>query len=309
LPGIWFIKNNFSGDISIAKDNVKVSVLNHETGKIMKLGLEEYVVGVVAAEMPASFPLEALKAQAVAARTYAVKRLQLPDPRVRQKNKEADLITDPAINQAWISTTEMEKRWGKWNYGRNKNKILKAVAATQGEVVVYRGQLIDPVYHASCGGSHTENSEEVWKFSIPYLKGVPCTGHTDRHNSKVTFVNFNEFSSKLGINSSSIQVSKTMTQGKILKTGEKTKTGRVKNVWVNGKQMSGVELRSKLGLPSTRFNWQVTNNGVEFISNGYGHGIGMCQYGAADLAEQGKAYNQILYHYFTGVKVVHIKKG
>lgn len=302
---LWF---TFGVDqkISITEDKVKLHLLNHQTGEVLEIGLEEYVVGVVAAEMPVSFPIEALKAQAVAARTYAVKRLQVPDPRVKNVNSEADLSTDSTINQAWINTTEMKKRWGKWNYAKNKSKIVQAVEETRGTVLVYKEQLIDPVYHASCGGKGTENSGEVWKFSVPYLQGVSCTGHTDRHQATVMTFDFQKIDTLLGTDLSSLPVSKIQKSRDILQS-EKSATGRVKTLTVHGKEISGTELRSKLGLPSTRFTWKVGEKGIEFETNGYGHGVGMCQYGAAALAEEGKNCEGILKHYYTGGQLAHLK--
>lgn len=304
---VWFTFGMMDEKISIAEEKVKLHILNHQTGEVLEIGLEEYVAGVVAAEMPASFPLEALKAQAVAARTYAVKRLQVPDPRVKNVNREADLSTDSTINQAWISPTEMKKRWGKWNYAKNKRKIVQAVEETRGTVLVYKEQLIDPVYHASCGGNCTENSGEVWKFSVPYLQGVSCTGHSDRHQATVITFDFQKIDALLGTELSSLPVSKRQKGRDILQNSEKSATGRVKTLTVGGKKISGTELRSKLGLPSTRFTWKVGENGIEFETNGYGHGVGMCQYGAAELAEKGKNCEAILKHYYTGVQLAHLK--
>ncbi|MDD2400940.1 MAG: stage II sporulation protein D [Clostridia bacterium] len=303
---VWYFSYE-NDDVSIYEDKVRVSVLNHETRQLMELGLEEYVVGVVAAEMPTSFPLEALKAQAVAARTYAVKRLQIPDPRVKEKNKEADLSTDHNINQAWISTDEMKKRWGKWNYKSYREKIVQAVEETKGKVLVYNEQLIDPVYHASCGGKGTDDSEDVWKFDVPYLRGVKCTGHEDSHNAVIKFIKFEDFDSGLSTNISTLAVSKMQGGNKILNIKGKTKSGRVKSVMINGKEISGAKLRTCLQLKSTRFAWKIVNGGIQFETNGYGHGVGMCQYGAADLARNGKGYADILKHYYTGVKIAVIK--
>lgn len=304
---LWLIFSEPNEQISITEDKVVLSVLNHETDQLLKIGLEEYVVGVVAAEMPASFSLEALKAQAVAARTYAVKRLQVPDPRVKAVNREGDLSTNPAINQAWISTAEMKKRWGKWNYSKNKRKIVQAVGETRGTVLIYNGQLIDPVYHASCGGGSTENSGEVWKFNVPYLKRVSCTGHTDRHHSMVKVFALQKIDVLLGTDLSSLPVSKIQRGDSLLKISEKSDTGRVKTLTVGGKNISGTEIREKLGLQSTRFTWEIGENGIQFETNGYGHGVGMCQYGADELAENGKNYEAILKHYYTGVQLGRLK--
>jgi stage II sporulation protein D len=295
-------------EIKISEDLVCVKIWDAESGKLLEMGLEAYVLGVVAAEMPASFPLEALKAQAVAARTYAVQRLQVPDPRVKTLHQEADLSSDPAVNQAWISTSEMKKRWGKWNYATHRDKIRQAVEETKGQVLIYKGQLIDPVYHASCGGKQTENSAEVWKFAVPYLQGVPCTGHQDRHNAASLFFTLENCDVLLGTKLSALPASKFQKEQAVFQIKEKSSTGRVKTVVIGGKTFSGTELRAQLNLPSTRFTCKKGSNGLNFTSNGYGHGVGMCQYGAADLATAGKSYQEILQHYYTGVQMGRLQK-
>ncbi len=295
-------------EIKISEDLVFVKLWDVESTQLLEIGLEAYVLGVVAAEMPASFPLEALKAQAVAARTYAVKRLQVPDPRVKTFHQAAQLSSDPAVNQAWISTSEMKKRWGKWNYATHRKKIKQAVEETQGEVLLYKGQLIDPVYHASCGGKQTENSAEVWKFALPYLKGVSCTGHQDRHHSTPLFFTWENCDDLLGTKLAALPVSKLQKEQVVFQIKEKSFTGRVKAVMIGGKAFSGVELRTQLNLPSTRFACQLGNEGLHIISNGYGHGVGMCQYGAADFAAKGKNYQEILQHYYSGVQMGSLQK-
>lgn len=290
-------------EIKINQDLVRVRVWEEESGQLLEMGLEGYVVGVVAAEMPASFSLEALKAQAVAARTYAMQRLQVPDPRVKALHQQANLSSDPAVNQAWISTEEMKKRWGKWNYAQNLAKIRQAVEETLGEVLIYNAQLIDPLYHASCGGKGTENSGEVWQFDVPYLQGVACTGHQDRHHTTPHFFSLEACDRLLGTNLSALPASKLQKNQDVFRVVEKSSTGRVKTMKLGSKDFSGAELRTLLNLPSTRFTCKSETKGLQFTSNGYGHGVGMCQYGAADMAANGKNYKEILRYYYTGVQI------
>ncbi len=286
---------------------MRVHLLCHQNNKIIELGLEEYIVGVVAAEMPASFPPEALKAQAVAARTYAVKRLQAPDPRIKELSLQADLSSDPAINQAWIDNEEMKKRWGITGYNTYKKKIVDAVLATRGKVLLYQGELIDPVYHASCGGNGTENSGEVWKYDIPYLQGVPCSGHPEGNKEATVVFQLNDLDRLLGTQLTALPAAKLKTGSSGLIVKEKTATGRVKTVSFAGKTISGTEVRSKLGLSSTWFSWQVENRALKFTTKGYGHAVGMCQYGAKALALAGKNYEGILLHYYTGVTLGRVE--
>jgi len=294
-------------DLHINGDIHKIRLYDQQSSQVLELGLEEYVVGVVAAEMPASFELEALKAQAVAARTYAVKRLQVPDPRVKELNAQADLSSDPNINQAWISDSEMKKRWGQWNYSANRQKIIQAVEATAGKVAVFGGQLIDPSYHASCGGNGTENSGDVWKYQIPYLQRVQCNKHLTANHEEVLALSIKEFSQKLDVNIGAVPASKIFGYSKALQVKEKTSSGRLKAVSYGGRSFTGSELRSRLGLKSTLLEWKIEGTTINLMTRGYGHGFGICQYGAWALAEEGKTHHQILSHYYQGISIANLK--
>jgi stage II sporulation protein D len=273
----------------------------------VELGLEEYLVGVVAAEMSVSFPLEALKAQAVAARTYAVKRLQIPDPRIKNMDLRADLTSDSTINQAWISSAQMQERWGKQHYLGRKNIITQAVLETRGEVLIYEGQLIDPVYFSSCGGRGTEDSGNVWKYDIPYLQAVPCSGHPNGNKEAVHVFKISEVNTLVGSKLAALPSGKSSAQPAGVKTLEKSEAGRIKSLQFGGKTLSGEELRSRIGLPSTIFSMEVVGGNIKFSSVGYGHGVGMCQYGAAARAEEGKNYLEILKYYYQGVELATVK--
>ena len=307
LPLALLILFREAEETRIEGDTVTVRLLLPENKKVLRLGLEEYVAGVVAAEMPASFPLEALKAQAVAARTYAVKRLQLPDPRVKALNPEADLSSDPSINQAWISGEEMKKRWGTFNYGFYKKKITRAVVETKGKVLVYGGQLIDPVYHASCGGCGTENSEEVWTNKIPYLRRVACSNHPAGNKEAEFAFRLTDLERLLGFSPGTLPASRLAGGKGTILVKERTVSGRVRSVLMGGKVLSGAEMRFKLNLPSTWFECVIENETVTFRTRGYGHGVGMCQYGAAALAHEGTDFAGILSYYYRGVSIASLK--
>lgn len=305
---VWLVSPGDS-TIEIREDTNKIRLYDHLTGAVIELGLEEYVVGVVAAEMPASFHLEALKAQAVAARTYAVKRLQVPDPRVKVLSPLADISSDHLINQAWISDEEMNKRWGKWNYAANKKKIIQAVEETWGEVAIYDNQLIDPSYHASCGGIGTENSGDVWKYQVPYLQRVECRNHPKGNHETVVAMTIKNLAAKLGVKSSAVPASKVFGYTKALQVTEKTSAGRIKSLTFGGQTFTGSELRSKLDLKSTRVEWKIENDIVKFETLGYGHAVGMCQHGANAMAQDGKNYKQILRHYYQGTSLAKLKQS
>lgn len=294
-------------ELRVEEDTVLVRLYLHEEGRIIQIGLEEYLVGVVGAEMPGSFPLEALKAQAVAARTYAVKRLQIPDPRIKNIDLRADLSTDSTINQAWLSSAQMQERWGKNNYIPRKNLITQAVLETRGEVLIFEGQLIDPVYFSSCGGRGTEDSGNVWKYDIPYLQSVPCSGHPDGNKEAVNVFKISEVNNLVGSKLSGLPSGKSTTQPAGVKTLEKSAAGRIKSLQFGGKTLSGEELRSRIGLPSTIFDMEIVGGNIKFTSVGYGHGVGMCQYGAAARAQEGLNYLEILKYYYQGVELATVK--
>jgi len=294
-------------EVKITTLEKTINVFSDQTSKLMQMDFEEYIVGVVAAEMPASFELEALKAQAVAARTYAYKRLIEPNERIKQLHPQADVVTNPNICQAWTSEEELKKKWGYWDYKRYKNKINKAVQETSGEILVYEGKIIDPVYHASCGGGKTEDSAEVWKYNFPYLTSVECTNHQDKHFREAKTIPFRNLDVALATNLQTVPVSKLQGNSNYIKVLETTKAGRVKSINIGGKIFSGTEIRTKLGLKSTWFTWEINKDSITFITRGFGHAVGMCQYGANEFAKQGKTYNQILKHYYRGVKIVKMK--
>lgn len=304
----WVLSGPWKDDERILLEDEKITVrlLIPEKNELKESGLEEYVIGVVAAEMPASFPLEALKAQAVAARTYTVKRLQVPDPRVKALNLQADISSDPVMSQAWISSEEMKKRWGAFNYFLYRKKITQAVLETRGKLLTYEGELIDPVYFSSCGGVGTENSEDVWKFAIPYLRRVPCVQHNDKHREEVRTVSLKKIDDIFGTRLNALPAAKMSGKAGI-SISEKSASGRVKAMTIGGKTVTGAELRTKLGLPSTRFEWEAAGGDIKFITHGSGHGVGMCQYGAAALAESGKKYSEILAYYYTGAVLSALK--
>ncbi|SHE96613.1 stage II sporulation protein D [Desulforamulus putei] len=279
-----------------------VKMYNHLTGQIQPIPLEEYLIGVVAAEMPASFPVEALKAQAVAARTYIMQRLA-PGGVQNARRPAADVSSDPREGQAWISREEMQKRWGKIKSLEYYYKIKWAVDSTRGQVITYKSQLIFPAFHASCGGG-TENAEEVWVTAAPYLKGVPCPHCADPDPERQVTYTLAELDKKLKTNLSAMPVS--TIKNKALAVIQETATGRPKEIRIGDKTYPATMLRELLNLRSTRISWSIEGDQITFTTRGYGHGVGLCQYGAKGMALQGKSYEQILKHYYTGVEITTI---
>lgn len=282
-----------------------IKVYFHESGQTESIPLEEYLVGVVAAEMPALFEPEALKAQAVAARTYALKRLGQEN----QFHQGADICTSHIHAQAWISKAQMQKKWGKLSFEANFAKIQRAVQETAGLVVVYDGKLIDPVYHATCGSKGTENSEEVWKYPVPYLKGVNCfEGQNIKAAKGEIIVSLKQLDKIFGTDVSSRAVL-TKQGSKPFEVLAKTPRGRVKKIRVGEKVFTGGQFRASLGLRSTDFNWKIDGDKVQFTTNGNGHAVGMCQYGANHLAKDKNDFKKILTYYYKQVRIVQYSEG
>ena len=269
-----------------------INVYNTETEKLMQLEMETYIAGVVAAEMPASFELDALKAQAVAARTFALKRMNVPNSNVKALHSDAQISTSPTTCQAWISDDEQRERWRK-DYTKWHQKIIQAVTETAGEVLCYDGVLIDPVYHASCGGGATESAEYVWGNAKPYLVSVPCNHPADQHSGVTMAISQAELMEKLDLQSNAVNVI----------AEERTPSNRLKTMLVGDNAIQGSELRNALGLKSTLIDWRIVGNQMIVTTNGYGHGAGMCQNGANYYAQLGYNYQQILQHYYRGAVV------
>ncbi len=275
-----------------------VQVYNTETGKLMAMDLEQYLVGVVAAEMPASFDEEALKAQAVAARTFTVSRMLHPNPNVTALNPLAQLSTSPETCQAWIDKEEQKARWGK-QYRTYHQKIAQAVADTAGEVLRYDGMLIEPLYHASCGGGKTEDAKNVWGNAKPYLVSVDCQHPPDPHSKTKISMTLEDMAGKLELS----DAIPAMASGDYMQVLSSTDADRVTEIRVGNQIFTGAEFREALQLKSSLFSWNVEGDTITFITNGYGHGVGLCQYGANYYAGKGDGYQQILSRYYPGTQL------
>lgn len=268
-----------------------VSLWDAKTQTLLSLTLEEYVEGVVAAEMPASFHIEALKAQAVAARTYAYRRIIRGD--TIPEHPEANLSTDYSSGQAWISWTDFLQRYGLFEGRRLQRKIQNAVRKTAGLIATYDAEPILAVYHSTSGG-RTENSEHYWNEALPYLRSVadPFGTNSPHHYSTASF--------------SPAELARLLevTDARDIRIVERYPSGRVKTVEAGGQWFSGRTVRQKLGLKSTWFSVESIGGQVVFSVWGYGHGVGMSQYGAHGMAEQGYGYEEILKYYYQDIELV-----
>jgi stage II sporulation protein D len=262
--------------------------------KVLRLPLEEYVCGVVSAEMPAEFPKEALKAQAVAARTYAVKNMRQFGGSGAADGR-ADISDDHSVNQAWLPQAELKKRWGK-KYWQYEEKIRAAVQETDGEIICYKNKPIDALFHAA-SGERTASAEEVWGDGRPYLKSVKSPeDKQDEKIRRVKSMELGELLSLLGEDSLAANAG-----GTALEITAYTESGRVKEARLAEKVFSGSEVRRLLGLRSADFSIEISDGRAEITTYGYGHGVGMSQYGAAALAAQGGRYDEILKYFYTDV--------
>ncbi|MDO5549180.1 MAG: stage II sporulation protein D [Eubacteriales bacterium] len=270
-------------------------------GSVQEMNLEEYVAGVTAAEMPASFPEEALKAQAIAARTFAQsKRISDGD----DTHPDADVCDDYTHCAAYLDLdTQAEEQWGseadEW-----RAKIEQAVQETRGEIVTYQGEPITAVFHAACS-EETESAVDVWGADIPYLVSVESTGDDacPDYTSSVTF-GAEEFRQLM------LQKYEDINLTGMPKTWftdfERADAGNVLRCTVGGVHAKGTTLRSLLGLRSTNFTVSTTETSITFETTGYGHAVGMSQYGAKGMAEEGKTCEEILTHYYTDTEISKI---
>ena len=269
--------------------NNYVKVKKEKTNEIIEVPFEDYVVGVVAGEMPASFPEESLKAQAVAARSYVLKKME------NNKDKDYD-VYDSIKDQVYLDEEALKKNWGN-KYTEYINKLKKAVFDTKGEYLTYNDEIIKAFFFSTSNGK-TENCEEVFQETLPYLKSVDSKWDSVSpvYNDTKT-ISLNDFYNKLGLKYDSN-----------LKINIKsyTKSGAVKIVEINGKEFKSTDVRYKLGLRSTYFTIEKVNENVKITTKGNGHGVGMSQYGAYEMANDGYTYDQILKYYYTDVEIKKI---
>lgn len=273
------------------KKGTIMEVYHPEIERVSSGELEDYIKGVVGAEMPALFPEEALKAQAVAARTYAVRKM-------REANSNA---VSYDIGQAYLTIDQLKERWGN-HFDEYYKRISDAVDSTQNEIMVYEKEPILAVFHAESGGK-TENSENVWEQEIPYLKSVDSSVDQQAPNfEQETTLTCDEVVRRLAGSHGDLGLTAENVGGK-LEILERSKAGYIQRLQAGTKVLTGKQVREALGLRSANFTiQQKTPNALTFVTRGYGHGAGMSQYGACFMAKDGKSYRDILGHYYSGVE-------
>ena len=277
-----------------------IKLLHKDNQSIEEIPLDTYLLGVVSAEMPASFEQEALNAQALVARTYTLYTIINSN-----KHENADICDDSSCCQAWISK---ENRLAKWEEGlrdENWSKIEKAVNTTKGKVITYEGNLIDAFFHSNSGGL-TETPAGVWGgTNYPYLQSVETAGEDaySQYSSEVT-LSKEEFKNKILEKHSDLILDYNAENP--LEITEYTDSKRVKTIRVGNVNISGVEMRTLLGLKSTNFTFKIDGENIIFSVIGYGHGVGMSQTGADSMAKSGSNYEEIVKHFYTGVEIVNM---
>lgn len=273
--------------------------------QLRAMPLEEYVKGVLSAEMPVSFELEALKAQAVAARTLAFRNLLSNGGPGCTRNKGADVCSSFNHCQAWENNAAQRKKWGS-QYAQNIAKITKVVEETSGEVITYQNEPIQVFFHSTSGGM-TENVEDVFSNRLPYLRSVVSEGEEGApHYSDIMRISQNEFI-RIFKKTYPMAVLKAGTLNKAIRITAYTGSKRVKSLQVGGINISGTTFRSLYHLESTNFTISLDKTNVVFHTIGYGHGVGMSQFGANSMAKKGSSYEEILEYYYTGIKTVQIR--
>ncbi len=275
-------------------ENVEtIAVFRTSESKTVDMTMFEYVCGSVAAEMPLVYHEEALKAQAVACYTNAL----------RLKNSEksstsGNISDDTTVHQGYIDEQQRREKWGD-DFDKYEAKLKKAVKAVENQALYYSGELCVAAFYAISSGT-TENAENIWGTPVDYLKSVDSAGDklSPQYASTVTLTkdDFIKHGKALGIN----DISSLKNAVKITK---KSDVGTVLSVTVCGEKYSGEELRSVFSLRSPVFTVKTDESSVTFSVKGYGHGVGLSQYGADYLARQGQSYTEILHHYYTGVDI------
>ena len=257
-----------------------IKLYHTKTSEVEELSLDEYLYGVVSSEMPANFEKEALKAQAVVARTYTLYQIINSNG----KHGEAGICDDSACCQAWISKEDRIAKWDANEAEANWEKIVDAVDSTQGQIITYNGEPIDAFFHSNSGGV-TETAANVWGgTNYPYLQSVETSGEDgySQYNSEVE-ISKEELIEKLKQKHSDISIN--FDEQDCIKIIEYTESGRVKTMKFGNIEIAGTEVRSLLGLKSTNFSFEITENSIKFFVIGYGHGVGMSQTGADSMAK------------------------
>lgn len=284
---VLFYNKNYK-EIELKYINISyIRVKRLKTNMIEKMPIEEYIVGVLAGEMPIDFDIEALKAQAVASRSYALKRIEY------NKDKDYDVV-DSVMNQVYLDNEYLKSAWGN-KYVKNINKLRTAVNSTIDEYLEYDNKIVDALFFSTSNG-YTEDSGNVFNFTTPYLKSVESPWDKEVSSAYHTSVSIplNEFYQKLNI-----PYNKNLN----IEIKKRSSTNRILLLNINGKEFKGTDIYNMLSLKSTDFTINLYGDYVKIEMYGYGHGVGMSQYGALGMAKKGYTYEEILKHYYSNTTI------
>ena len=259
---------------SVDKYQINVEI----TDKLLTIDIEEYIIGVVAGEMPALFQDEALKAQAVASRTYLISHLQ-----------NNNSITNTTDDQVYLTKEEMKVKWGE-DYNKYYEKIKKAVQETKNLIMYYQNEPIKAYYFSTSNG-YTASSISVFNEQKEYLTSVESP--FDKDNSHTIEISKQEFCNKLNIQCNKISITNI----------KKDNSNRISQITINNQEYKGTQIRKLLSLRSTDFTINIKDTTIEITTKGYGHGVGMSQYGANNMAKLGYTYKEILKYYYQDIKI------
>lgn len=285
----FYSYNDFSLDSGFIRNKIDKDVfirVKRENGNIETINLEDYLIGVVPSESPLSFEDEALKAQTVAARTYALKQIE------NNQGNSFD-VTDDTYSQVYSDIDTLKNRWGEY-FDENYNRIKNIVDSTKGEYVSYNGDIIYAFFFSTSNG-YTEDNKDVFGADLPYLKVVDSSfdkEETDNFSVTTTFSK-EEFYNDLGL-----PYNDTLVISDVVRTA----SNRVSSLYINGNYFNGISFQYKLGLRSN--DYEIIDNGnIEITTKGFGHGVGLSQYGANALAKRHKNYEEILKYYYQGTEL------
>ena len=302
----YFISVNKNADRHTVDLPEKINVFFASEGKSREVNFEDYVVCVVSAEVPASFNEEAIKAQAVAARTYIYNKYNKfkNDPNTAPlEHKDACICTDSKHCCAYYGKEELEKLHGRDWMNEYYKKLQNAVKDTKGEIIVYENEPIIAVFHSSSGGCRTENSQDVWSKSLPYLVSVESPGEDKREGYNSVFnISCDEF--KNIINSEFPGAITTDDKNTWIGNITYTQGNSVNTIKIGNTEIKGTKMRTMFGLKSACFEISMLNDTITFNVHGFGHGVGMSQHGANIMANNGKNYKEIIKWYYTGAEIV-----
>ena len=284
------IQKDYYGDFS------RIRLLHIETGQVEEVELDSYLLNVVSAEMPAAYEIEALKAQAIVARTYTIYKIKNGG-----KHENADICDSSLCCQAWISKENRLARWEENVKEEYWKKIEEAVNTTKGKYITYNGEVINAFFHSNSGGT-TELPINVWGGSYPYLQIVETSGEEaySGYSSEVR-ISKDELISKMFTKYIDFEIN--FEDENCIKILENNESNRVKKIKIGNKELTGVEVRNLFGLKSAKFSFEIVENEMIFSVIGYGHGVGLSQSGSDSLAKQGYDYISIIKHYYKDVEI------